>query len=301
MMTLLFILWGILAICLLIIGAVKPQRAKHSQFELKRRGDDAALRRERLLSDIYALRRALGVLLIVLLSSLAWLIAGIQGIFLVGITLLAIALLSRLKSVNTFVMKLYTAQEAKLLRFVEKFRLVGWILGSERKAGVDQRLESQEHLVHLVEMAGHILSAEQQKLIKKGLDWHQTEIRTVMTPVGDIISVPKSELLGPLVLNDLHVSGHRRFPVTGSGIDHVVGQLNISELLEVDAGKKSETAERAMKPLEVRLYPDTPLPEALRQLMDHPGQLGLVVNEDGGTEGLFTLRDVLSALLGKRL
>jgi CBS domain containing-hemolysin-like protein len=300
MITLLLIIWGVLTVGLLLVAAVRPEHSKHSLFELKRRGDEAVLRRERLLNDINALLRAVEIFLIIVLSVLAWTIAQTQGIITVIVALLLIVPLSRWKPVTHYAMNLYHGQEKQLLRFVEQFSWIGWFLNSDRRQKTDPHLESQEQLLHLVESAGHILSEDQQKLIKRGLDWHTTEIKKVMTPVGDIISVSKGELLGPLVLNDLHESGHHRFPVTNAGIHHVVGQINISELLELDAGKKTETAGHVMTPLEVRLYPDTPLPEALRQLLDHPGQLGLVVNDDGQTEGLVSLRDILGALLGKR-
>lgn len=300
MITLLFIAWGIVAGCLLLVAAVRPERTKHSLFELKRRGDEAALRREHLLGDIIAMRRATETALIIFLTAVAWLLAEVKGIIFVIVALLVIALLSRWHPVVRYATGLYRAQESRLLRFVEQFSWIGWVLNSDRRAKPDPHLESTEQLLHLVQSAGHILSEDQQKLIKRGLDWHTTEIKTVMAPASDIVSVPKGELLGPLVLNDLHESGHHRFPVIQGSVDHILGQINIAELLEVDAGKKSETAEKAMTALEVRLYPDTPLPEALRQLLDHPGQLGLVINDDGKTEGLFTLRDVLGALLGKR-
>jgi CBS domain containing-hemolysin-like protein len=298
MTTLLVIIWGILVLCLLLVVAMRPERTKHSAFELKRRGDNVAMRREHLLGDIYALRRAVAVLFVMILTVLAWTIWMEGAIALITVTLVVVALLSRWKVISRQAMKTYAKNEQGLLRFVESVPFFGWLLGGSRVAEHDQRLESEEQLVHMVESAGNVLSNEQQRLIKRSLHWPSMTVDDVMTRVEDIVTVGKSELLGPLVLNDLHKSGHQRFPVISKDVDHILGQVNITELLEIDAGKKSQTAETVMTPIHVRLHAETDLPQALQKMLAHPGQLGLVVDSNDKSIGLVTIRDVLKALLG---
>ena len=60
------------------------------------------------------------------------------------------------------------------------------------------------------------------------------KIDEIMTPRSMIESVPMNELLGPLVLDDLHKKGYSRFPVIDGDIDHVVGVLRIQDLLTID-------------------------------------------------------------------
>lgn len=297
MTTLVLILWLLLGLMLLFVTSVRPLRTKHSSFELKRKGDEAALQREKLLGDIYAYRRTLAVLLVMTVTIIGWAALKEWGVAVVLVALPAVMLLSRAGPVEHYVMGLYKGQEARLLGFAARWPTLGWLLGSDRRLHRDPQLESPEQLAHLVESAGHILTHEQQKLIKRSLKWHDTSVADVMTPVNRIVSIPQRELLGPLVLDDLHKSGHYRFPVTRNDIDDVVGMVNISELLRVDAIQKSLTAEKAMTPVDVRMPSDTPLPEALEMLSNHPGQLGVIV-DDGKTTGLVTLEDVLKALLG---
>jgi len=299
MTTLVLILWLLLAVGLLFVTAMRPLRTQHSTFELKRRGDTAILDRERLLGDIYAYRRAVAVLLVMSLTVAGWLVWQEKGVAIVLISLPAIMLLSRWELVARSAMRFYDGQERHLLKFAADWPTFGWLLGSDRRPLHDQRLESPEQLVHLVESAGHVLSEEQQDLIKRSLVWHVTTVSDVMTSAEDIVSLPHRELLGPLVLNDLHASGHHQFPVVRGDIDHVLGMVNITDLLRVDAIQKSHTAEKAMTPLDVRLTPATDLSDALRELLSHPGQFALVA-EDGKTVGLVTLSDVLGALFGAK-
>lgn len=298
MTTLVLILWLLLAIGLTLITAARPLRTKHSMFELKRRGDQAILERERLLGDVYALRRAAAVLLVMALTISGWVLWQELGVFIVLIMLPVVLLMSRSAPIARYAMKTYGRQEQRLLDFVAHWPKVGWLLGSERQTAHDQRIESKEHLVHLVESAGHILTPQQQKLIARSLDWHSTTVAAVMTPAEDIITLPHRELLGPLVLDDLHKSGHQRFPVVRGSIDHVIGMVNIAELLRVDAIQKSLTAEKAMTPIDARVALETTLPEALKAMSAHPDQLGLVIDDEDKTVGLITLDDILGALLG---
>jgi len=298
MTLLILIVWILLVLALLLVAAVRPARTKHSSFELQRKGDTVTIDRERVLGDIYAYRRMLAVLLVMALTVTGWTMLQEKGIIAVLVGLPIVMLLSRWKPIERYAMGLYEGQERRLLKFADRWPTLGWLLGSDRRTNHDQRIESQEHLVHLVESAGHVLNDQQQRLIKRSLGWHDATITEVMTPAKDIVTVSDKELLGPLVLNDLHKSGHNRFPVIHRDIDSVLGMVNISDLLQVDAIQKSHTAEKAMTPIDVRLTGDTTLPLALESLLAHPGQLGLVVDEDDKTVGLVTLEDVLKALLG---
>lgn len=297
MTTLLLIVWVVTIAILALITAVRPVRTKQSAFELHRRGEAARLDRELLLGDIFALRRGIAVLLVMLATVIAWTVWQEVGIIIMLVTLPLVMLVAHWSMIVRPVMQFYESHERNLLQFVEKWPIIGWVMGSDRQPHDDQHIESEEHLLHLVESAGHILNEQQQNIIKRGLHWHATTVKSVMTPAKDIVTVAKNDLLGPLVLNDLHISGYRTFPVIKGTIDTVVGMVDITELLRVDEIQKSRTVEKAMTLIDVRVGPDTELPDVLEQLLDHPGQLGLVVDGDK-TIGMVTLSDVLGALLG---
>lgn len=298
MTTLLLILWVIALTLLAFVTAIRPERTKQSAFELQRKGSGAELSRELLLGDIYALRRGVAVLIVMLVTVIAWTMWQELGVVIMLVALPAVMLISHWGPMKRPAMQMYITYEKNLLQFVEKWPFIGWAMGSDRRPQHDQHLESQEHLLHLVESAGHVLSEKQQDIIKRGLRWHSTTVDSVMTPAEEIVSVAKNDLLGPLVLNELHKSGFHAFPVVHGTIDDVIGMVDITELLRVDAVQKSRTAEKAMMPVDVRVSPDAALPDVLEQLVDHPGQFGLVVDGDK-TIGLVTIGDVLSALLGK--
>lgn len=298
MTTLLLIVWGVLAINLLFLAAVRPQRSHHSWFELKRRDDKVAMHRELLLDDVYALIKLKFVLLLVLLTAGAIYLWQWQGVFIMLLLAAFALLLGANKPTQRIATKFYAAREQSVLELVDKFPVLGRIAGSERHTPHDQRLESTEQLLHMVEAAGHILSTEQQKIIKQSISWHDTPVREIMTLRDSIRAVKHKELLGPLVLDDLHRSGFNRFPVIDGSIDNIVGILNITDLLEIDSNRKSQVAEKIMVPQVLRIKGDDSLPTALKLLQKSHQHVIIVVNEDGQTEGMLTLTDITSSLLG---
>ena len=301
MTTLMVIIWAIVLLALLVVLAFRPERTHRSWSELRRLGDKNTLRREKLLGDVLALRRVIvGLLLVslVLLGGLYWQAAGVW--LSIGVWLVAGAI-TRWKPLRDNAMNLYSHFEPNLLDIVEKFGFIGWLFRTEKYIQRDQKVESEEHLLHLVESSGHVLSSNQQDIIRRGINWHSQLVNSIMTPVEDIVSIKHTELLGPLVLDDLHQSEHYRFPVIKGNIDNIIGILDISNLFDVSATKRSETAEKAMSHEVLTIDVDESLPLALAKLQRAHANMLVVVNDEGITLGLLTLTDIIESLVGKKI
>ncbi len=299
MTTLLVILWVILSVLLVLHFSLRSVRTKQSRFELKRRGDEAVLRREKLFDALVASRQFGGLVIVVFATVLSVAIWNAGGAVVMIVTLIIILSASRVAFVTKAARRLYDPFEPRLLRLLEAYPLIGWLTGTISQMPHDQKIESVEHLQHLIETSGSVLSGEQRTIIEHGLHWHTTAIETVMTPVKDVYSIKHTELLGPLVLDDLHRSGHDRFPVIRGTVDTVIGMLDISQLLDISNDKKSETAEKAMSAQVLLIEADEPLPAALDMLQKSHLHMLVVVDADGKTLGIVTLADIAESLLGK--
>lgn len=122
-----------------------------------------------------------------------------------------------------------------------------------------------------------------------------------MTPRGVIDTVAKSDVIGPLLLDDLHKTGHSRFPVTDGDIDHIVGILHIRSLLTLDHGKKTSRVEKAMDKKIYFIDQDQKLERALSAFIKTRHHMFIVVNGYRETAGILTLEDTLEALLGRKI
>jgi len=299
MTTLLLILWIMSLAALLIVLACRPTRTRHSWSELNRRGDKAVIRREHLLGDVLALRRVLAGLLLVCLVLLGLSLWHATGVLVAVVVWLLGGAIARWRPLHGFAMRLYEPREPQLLGLVERVPLLGKLFRDDRYIPHDQHLESVEHLLQLVDASAKVLSDDQRSIISHGIRWHTIPVEEVMTPVKKVISVKHTELLGPLVLDDLHRSGHVRFPVIRGDVDTIVGVLDITRLLEVSVATRSETAEKVMTADVPRIESDEPLPTALERLRESDRPMLAVVDRDGKTAGIVTLGDILGALLGK--
>lgn len=299
----------LILVLLLAVSGIIPKRVDMSLFELKRRakaGDIKAkelLEREDLLVDVLSLQRAAQALLLVIfvttaVAAFGWLIGVIVSV----VIALEYGKLARIGKLRSMAQRHYDQIEPSLLAFIKKHPGIFKLFRSATPQPAEiQRLDSREEFEHVVAQSSAILSGDERKLITKSLQFDTRTVEEIMTPRGVIDSVPVGEVLGPLVLSDLHKTGHSRFPVVNGDIDHVVGMLYIQNLLTIDAGSKTPTVEKAMEPRVFYIKSTQTLRHALAAFLRTHHHLFIVVNEFQETVGLLTLEDVIEALLGRKI
>lgn len=307
-MTVMVIICLMVLVLLLLVSGVVPSPSKLSRFELGRRkeqGNQLAaheLYREELLGDVLSLQRVVAALLLVTFVALSVVTFGwLLGIIIAVVVALEYAALARLTIIRRQSDRLYQRFEQPILHFVSKFSRILRMVRSVVPEQADSRVNSREELLHVVETSGAVLSSDEKKLISHSLTFDSRQVKEIMTPRGVIDSISKREMLGPLVLDDLHKTGHSRFPVTDGDVDHVVGMLHIQDLLTIDSKRRSTTVEKAMEPRVFYIHEDQTLDHALAAFLRTHHHLFVVVNEFRETVGLLSLEDVIEALLGRKI
>jgi CBS domain containing-hemolysin-like protein len=187
------------------------------------------------------------------------------------------------------------------LNFVEKFAgVIKFLRSAIPDVPARDRLDSREELHYLVQHSGGLITEDEKKLITHGLSFDTRTVSEILTPRSVIDTIDKKELLGPLVLDDLHKTGHSRFPVIDGDTDHIIGILHIHDLLTLDS-KRSTTAEKAMEARVFYIREDQTLAHALAAFLRTRHHLFIVVNEFRETVGVLSLEDVMEALLGRKI
>lgn len=298
---------GLVALGLLLfVSALRPTRSALSLYELRRRqaaGDRAAaaaLRREALLTQGEALKQPASALLLVILA-LAFVVAfGWQwGTVVAAVTALLYSRASGISWLRHLARRLYQSREEAALSFMtrhkKKLSLLTGKVPAESRA---MTFGSREELLHLITESEAILSPDDKKLLTHALSFAQRRVADVMTERERIVAVDHKELLGPLVLSDLHKTEHSCFPVIVGDLNHIVGMLDVRSLLTLET-KRSVTAAKAMTPRVFYIRGDQTLDHALAAFVRTRYHLLVVINEEGVTLGLVSLRDVLEALFGR--
>ncbi len=117
-----------------------------------------------------------------------------------------------------------------------------------------------------------------------------------LTPRRVVKAIRADEALGPIVMDELHQSGHSRFPVYAGKADNIVGTLFLRDLVHAKAGG---TAQDLMKPGAAYVHEEQSLYDALQAILRTHRQLYIVVNSFEEYVGIITIEDVLETILGK--
>lgn len=294
---------------LVLATSIEARVSRLSRFELERRsraGDEQArndLHREQLRHDVVALQRLVSAIVLVLVVIVAvWLWGVGPGGLVAMIVALFYHALAKIPLVHQLSQRVYERFERDVLQLIERYPLVTRLtrlpLGDTRPV----ELHSREELIHMVETSHGVIKPDEKQLVLHGLTFGDRQVKEIMTPRSVVDVVKASELLGPLVLDELHKTGHSRFPVIGADIDHIVGMLYLHDILTIDTSKKhTARVETAMTKKVFYIHEDQTLGHALSAFITTHHHLFVVINSARETVGLLSLEDVVEALIGRTI
>ncbi len=152
------------------------------------------------------------------------------------------------------------------------------------------------HMIGAVQVTDTDLSSEELRIVKHALTFGDKSVHDIMTPRSVVKSVRDDDVLSPVLLDELHKSGHSRFPVFMSDGDKAVGILYIKDLIDVKS--HSRVSELMHKPIHF-VNEDRELDHVLQAFIRTKQHLFLVVNSFAEITGLVTIEDVVEQVLGK--
>jgi putative hemolysin len=166
--------------------------------------------------------------------------------------------------------------------------------------GVAKAAITEAELRTLVEV-GHqegVVQRTEREMIHGVFELGETTVGEVMVPRTDVfgidVATPPDRLLDAIRANL-----HHRVPVYEGSLDHVVGILQVKDLLPYYAGLPPE--------FDLRAHLDGPyfVPQSkradalLREFKARKHRMAVVVDEYGGTAGVVTLEDILEEVVGE--
>lgn len=260
-------------------------------YPLKARGSAVLLALEMLRSIVFV--GTLVILTVELGGFLAWLLGSVV-LFVAFIVLTELYL----RPVGTRALALASGW---LLRLAYLLKFITLPLGRvfdrflEETPVVMTRKELTD-MINSVQVADTDLSADELRIIKHALSFGDKTVHDIMTPKSVIKSVRKNDILSPVLLDELHKSGHSRFPVFEEDGETAVGILYIKDLLDVKA--HSLVHELMHKPVHY-VNEERELDHVLQAFIRTKQHLFLVVNSFAEITGLVTIEDVIEQVLGK--
>ncbi|MDZ7744545.1 MAG: CBS domain-containing protein [Candidatus Saccharibacteria bacterium] len=179
-----------------------------------------------------------------------------------------------------------------VVEYIRRHRPVRVHTGLYEKADLLDLLEKQEV------QADNRIEQSELEIAKNAMMFGNRLVRDAMTPRRVVKTVSAGETIGPVLMTELHKSGHSRFPVFEGDKDKFVGTLFLRDLVNAKAGGK---VRGKMVPTALYLHEDQPLHDALSAILRTHHHLYIVVNTFEEYVGVISIEDVLEKILGKQI
>jgi len=152
-------------------------------------------------------------------------------------------------------------------------------------------------LLHVSEEQG-VIEEKEGEMITGIIEIGDKSVREVMVPRTDMTAVERSATLEEIV-QLFEEYRHTRLPVYEEDLDHIVGLINMKDLLVVlHRDRSAFDMKSSMRP--VHFTPESKkVDELLHQMQSEKVHMVIVLDEYGGTAGLVTLEDVLEEIVGE--
>lgn len=158
---------------------------------------------------------------------------------------------------------------------------------------------TEEEIKALIQQGAHagILDQSEHSMVEGVFSLGDQRIGTLMTPRTEMVWLEINDLHDDII-RKIAESGYSTFPVCKDTPDHILGIVEARALLlQSLEGKPLDFKIALEKPLFV---PESvPATQALELFRRNGVQIGLVINEYGGIEGLVTLADIVAEIVGE--
>ncbi|HSH55926.1 MAG TPA: CBS domain-containing protein, partial [Candidatus Limnocylindrales bacterium] len=163
-------------------------------------------------------------------------------------------------------------------------------------------LYDREDLVELMEIQRTLpdnrMSPAELDLVMHALTFGEVLVQAVMVPRRAVVMVAATDVVGPILMSEVHKSGHSRFPVYGTTKDQVVGTLYLRDMLDAkQGGRVNDIAKKDV----YYVHEDETLFQVLHAFIKTKHHLFIVVNSFEEFVGVITIEDVLEQVIGRKI
>lgn len=141
------------------------------------------------------------------------------------------------------------------------------------------------------------LEETEHEFIQNVLEFHDLRANEVMIPRIEMAALELTDNYEENIKNILRIR-HSFIPVYEDSLDNIIGILHVKDLLSFLYDKKEIDIKKLLRP--AYFVPETkPISEILTEMQQRIERIAIVADEYGGTEGMITLDDILSEIVGE--
>lgn len=158
---------------------------------------------------------------------------------------------------------------------------------------------TEEEIMFLIDNSEDegVIDKERSDLLKSSLVYYDIKVKEILTPRIDMLTIDISddfEEIKRIVLD----SSFTRIPVYDEDIDNIIGILHTSDFL-LKSIEEEVFDVHSILAEPIYIYETMRIPDVFSKLNNRHSQLGIVIDEYGGTLGCVSVEDVLEELVGE--
>ena len=143
------------------------------------------------------------------------------------------------------------------------------------------------------------IEEDEVQIVRHALSFGDKLVREAMTPRRVVVSVSADDTVGPILVDELHQSGHSRFPVyNDKKAQNFIGTLYLHDLIGIQDGRKVKDLMR--KDVNY-VHEEQALDRALQAFLKTSHHLLVVVNTFEEFVGVLSIEDVIEEIIGKEI
>lgn len=144
------------------------------------------------------------------------------------------------------------------------------------------------------------INPSEYKYVNNIFEFDNRIAKEIMVPRTEIVALDKNDSIAD-ILEIMKKEKYTRYPVMDDDKDHIVGMVNIKEIL-TDCIQNPQAVEKKLdgyiRPI-IQVIESIPIHDLLVKMQRERVHMAILVDEYGGTAGLVTVEDILEEIVGE--
>lgn len=236
-----------------------------------------------LLADALPFWLALGAAVVIIWGGFAWIPSG-------DLSNMGVKTARVVAKPLTWVLVRIHPLLSRIIAFISSHRRIYVHTGLYQKSDLAELLQAQK------DQPDNRIAAGEIDLLVHALSFGDKLVGDVLIPKRVVTTVSADEAIGPILTDELHKSGHSRFPVYDGKHDNIVGVLFLRDLI---LNKQTGSVRKVMQPHLTFVHEDFTLYQTLQAFIKTKQHLFIVVNAFEEFVGIITIEDIIEQIVGK--